>query len=73
MAQVAAVYTVQAHIRTAESIIKTSEDDNVLPFRTPLEINGFGQVLRVKQKRLSKKRFWKRDNEIRRKKDNGLF
>ncbi len=36
MAQVAAVYTVQAHIRTGESIMKVSEDDNVLPFRTPV-------------------------------------
>ena len=36
MAQVAAVYTVQAHIRTGESIMKTSEDNNVLPFRTPV-------------------------------------
>jgi len=36
MAQVATVYTVQAHIRTAGSIMKTSEDDNVLPFRTPI-------------------------------------
>ena len=36
MAQVATVYTVQVHIRTAESIMRTSEDDNVLPFRTPI-------------------------------------
>jgi len=36
MAQVAAVYTVQPHIRTPDSIMKTTEDDNVLPFRTPL-------------------------------------
>lgn len=36
MAQVAAVYTVQPHIRTAESIMKVSEDDNVVPFRTPV-------------------------------------
>jgi len=36
MAQVATVYTVQPHIRTGESIMKTSEDDNVLPFRTPI-------------------------------------
>lgn len=36
MAQVAAVYTVQPHIRTAESIMKTSADDNVVPFRTPI-------------------------------------
>lgn len=36
MAQVAAVYTVQSHIRTAESIMKVSEDDNVVPFRTPI-------------------------------------
>ncbi len=36
MAQVAAVYTVQAHIRTGESIMKGSEEDNVLPFRTPV-------------------------------------
>ena len=37
MAQVAAVYTVQPHIRTGESIMKTSEeDDNVLPFRAPI-------------------------------------
>ena len=36
MAQVAAVYTVQAHIRTGESIMKVSEEDNVLPFRTPV-------------------------------------
>jgi hypothetical protein len=36
MAQVAAVYTVQAHMRTAESIMKVSEDDNVVPFRTPI-------------------------------------
>ncbi len=35
MAQVAAVYTVQAHVRTAESIMKLS-DDNVIPFRTPI-------------------------------------
>ncbi len=35
MAQVVAVYTVQAHIRTAESIMKLS-DDNVIPFRTPI-------------------------------------
>ena len=36
MAQVAAVYTVQPHVRRAESIMKTSEDDNVLAFRTPV-------------------------------------
>jgi len=36
MAQVAAVYTVQAHRRSAESIMKVSEEDNVLPFRTPV-------------------------------------
>jgi len=36
MAQVAAVYTVQAHIRTSESIMKVSEEGNVLPFRTPV-------------------------------------
>jgi len=36
MAQVAAVYTVQAHIRTGESIMNGSEDENVLPFRTPV-------------------------------------
>ncbi len=36
MAQVAAVYTVQPHIRTAESIMKVSEDDNVVPFQTPI-------------------------------------
>ncbi|MCU7835414.1 MAG: hypothetical protein KZQ83_09175 [gamma proteobacterium symbiont of Taylorina sp.] len=36
MAQVAAVYTVQPHIRTAESIMKLSEDDNVIPFRPPI-------------------------------------
>lgn len=36
MAQVAAVYTVQSHIRTAESIMKVAEDDNVIPFRTPI-------------------------------------
>ncbi len=35
MAQVAAVYTVQSHVRTAESIMKLS-DDNVIPFRTPI-------------------------------------
>jgi len=36
MAQVAAVYTVQPHIRTAESIMQLSEDDNVIPFRPPI-------------------------------------
>ncbi len=36
MAQVAAVYTVQPHIRTAESIMRPSEEDNVVPFRTPV-------------------------------------
>jgi len=36
MAQVAAVYTVQPHIRTAELIMKIAEDDNVVPFRTPI-------------------------------------
>ncbi len=36
MAQMAAVYTVQAHIRTGESIMKVSEKENVLPFRTPV-------------------------------------
>ncbi len=36
MAQVAAVYTVQPHIRTAESIMRQSEEDNVVPFRTPV-------------------------------------
>ena len=36
MAQVAAVYTVQPHIRTGESIMKPPEDDNILPFRTPI-------------------------------------
>lgn len=36
MAQVAAVYTVQPHIRTGESIMKPPEEDNVLPFRTPI-------------------------------------
>ena len=36
MAQVAAVYTVQAHIRTTESIMKPAKNDNVLPFRTPV-------------------------------------
>lgn len=36
IAQVAAVYTVQAHIRTAESIMKPPKNDNVLPFRTPV-------------------------------------
>ena len=35
MAQVAAVYTVQSHIRTAESIMKPP-DNNVIPFRTPI-------------------------------------
>lgn len=35
MAQVAAVYTVQSHVRTGESIMKISDDDNVLPFRAP--------------------------------------
>lgn len=35
MAQVAAVYTVQAHARTAESIMKRAADDNVLTFRAP--------------------------------------
>ncbi len=32
----AAVYTVQSHIRAAESIMKVAEDDNVVPFRTPI-------------------------------------
>lgn len=36
MAQVAAVYTVQPHVRTPSSIMKTSDDQNVLPFRTPI-------------------------------------
>ena len=36
MAQVAAVYTVQTHIRTAESIMNPPKDDNILPFRTPV-------------------------------------
>ncbi len=36
MAQVATVYTIQAHIRTGESIMKSSETDNVLPFRPPI-------------------------------------
>jgi len=36
MAQVAAVYTVQSHRRTPESIMKITDDDNILPFRTPL-------------------------------------
>jgi len=36
MAQVTAVYTVQAHSRTGESIMNVSEDDNILPFRTPV-------------------------------------
>ncbi len=36
MAQVAAVYTVKTHMRTGESVMKRSEDDNVLPFRTPI-------------------------------------
>ncbi len=36
IAQVAAVYTVQAHIRTGESVMTPSEDDNILPFRTPV-------------------------------------
>jgi len=36
MAQVAAVYTVQAHIRTGEAIMKRSEEDNIIPFRAPI-------------------------------------
>ena len=36
MAQVAAVYTVQTHIRTGESIMNLPGEDNVLPFRTPV-------------------------------------
>jgi len=36
MAQVAAVYTVQAHMRSAESVMKASEGDTVVPFRTPI-------------------------------------
>ena len=36
MAQVAAVYTVQPHVRTGESIMKTAEEDNLLPFRPPV-------------------------------------
>jgi len=35
MAQVAAVYTVQSHTRTAEAIMKTT-DDHIVPFRTPV-------------------------------------
>jgi len=34
MAQVAAVYTVQAHIRTGESIMKVSEDENIIPLKS---------------------------------------
>ena len=36
MAQVAAVYTVQPHVRTSESVMKISTDDNVLPFKSPI-------------------------------------
>ncbi len=37
MAQVAAVYTVKPHIRTGESIMETSEEDNnILTFRPPI-------------------------------------
>ena len=36
MAQVAAVYTAQPHVRTAESIMKVHEDDKVLPFKSPI-------------------------------------
>ncbi len=36
MAQVAAVYTVQPHIRSAESVMKVSEYDTFVPFRTPV-------------------------------------
>ncbi len=36
MAQVAAVYTVQPHVRTGESIMQTAEEGNVLPFRPPV-------------------------------------
>lgn len=36
MAQVAAVYTAQPHVRTAESIMKVQTDGNVLPFKSPI-------------------------------------
>ena len=36
MAQVAAVYTAQPHVRTPESIMKVHKDDNVLPFKSPI-------------------------------------
>lgn len=36
MAQVAAVYTAQPHVRTPESIMKVQKDDNVLPFKSPI-------------------------------------
>jgi len=36
MAQVAAVYTVKAHSRSAESIMNRADDDNVRAFRPPL-------------------------------------
>ena len=35
MAQVAAVYTVQSHVRSGDSIMNSSDDDKVLPFRAP--------------------------------------
>ncbi|WP_198263088.1 hypothetical protein [sulfur-oxidizing endosymbiont of Gigantopelta aegis] len=73
MAQVAAVYTVQSHIRAAESIMKVAEDDNVVPFRTPLEISGFGRVLSERQKLLLRKHFRKHYKEIQNKRGNGLF
>ena len=37
MAQVAAVYTAQPHIRTAESIMKLDKADNVVTFRPPIQ------------------------------------
>ena len=36
MAQVAAVYTAQPHVRTPESIMTVQKDDNVLPFKSPI-------------------------------------
>jgi len=36
MAQVAAVYTAQPHVRSAESIMKLKKDDNLVPFKAPI-------------------------------------
>jgi hypothetical protein len=65
MAQVAAVYTVVPHVKTAESIMKIAPiDEGIKPFKALARNKRVWPVWSVKQKKLSKNHLKRLCNEI---------